>query len=530
MLFFIPAWYQNNQWCENEQCWQERRMHTEFDDSVKHIQLFQRNKAYPYRILLLSYAPNFRHFLHRQSVYHAPYWSLFDAIQEIKRTKAVALSFHNLAWPEDIEFIHTPFVVVAMRHGAKYAQIEFGEDGNMIRIEMYQGDKVCRRNIYDDRGFVSSTILYREGEPIYQDYLMVNGEWKLRHFFSDGHVDINPKHPNYLIRFPNRKMEKKFSRFHYDSLEQVIQEVFSSFVQHTQLSDVFCIAMHELHTKVLQDVLTARRTTVLSFYTNRYNPYEHPEALTMMQRAGYIITDSKEATEQIIKLDDQLLAKITDITPYDSRVDLGISAQLSVQKILVPVDELPDELFAPLIINLGRYLMTNENARVHLFTRDAGYERPRRLLERTQSCLQEAGLEEEWVAENSIENRAENMIDQEIPVRFFVEQCVDELTVSQCMKEQRVIVDMSEHPELYLQITAISMGIPQIVRAKTQFVENYENGLVIQDVNKLPQALDFYLNGLANWNKAVIASYELGKKFTTNVLIDKWKEVLDFIG
>ena len=64
-------------------------MHTEFDDTVKQIQLFHRNKVYPYQILLLSFSPNFRHFLHRQGVYHAPYWSCFDAIQEVKRKKAV---------------------------------------------------------------------------------------------------------------------------------------------------------------------------------------------------------------------------------------------------------------------------------------------------------------------------------------------------------------------------------------------------------------------------------------------------------
>ena len=85
MLHFIPAWYQQNTWHENEQKWYVRRMHTEFDDTVKQIQLFHRNKVYPYQILLLSFSPNFRHFLHRQGVYHAPYWSCFDAIQEITK-------------------------------------------------------------------------------------------------------------------------------------------------------------------------------------------------------------------------------------------------------------------------------------------------------------------------------------------------------------------------------------------------------------------------------------------------------------
>ena len=168
MIYFIPAWYQQNQWCENEQSWRVRRMHTEFDDTVKQIQLFHRSGFYPYQIMLLSYAPNFRHFLHRQSVYRAPYWSAFDAIQQVRRRKAVVLSFHNLKWPESIEFIYSPFVVIAFLKGEKYAQIDFGEDGNPIRIDLYKEGKIYRRNIYDDRGFVSSAIIYEEEKPLYQ--------------------------------------------------------------------------------------------------------------------------------------------------------------------------------------------------------------------------------------------------------------------------------------------------------------------------------------------------------------------------
>ena len=126
MLHFIPAWYQQNNWCENEQYWYARRMRTEFDDTVKQIQLFHRSQAYPFQVMLLSFAPNYRHFLHSQSVFHAPYWSVFDAIQEIRKKKIRIFSFHNLQWPEHVEFIYSPFVVVAMLHGEKYAQVEFG--------------------------------------------------------------------------------------------------------------------------------------------------------------------------------------------------------------------------------------------------------------------------------------------------------------------------------------------------------------------------------------------------------------------
>lgn len=527
MLYFIPAWYEKNQWCEHEQSWQERRMHTEFDDSVKHIQLFHRNHPHPYLITLLSYTPNFRHFLHRQSMYHAPYWSCFDAIQEVRRTSMMVLSFHNLKWPEDIEFVYTPFVVMGMRRGARYAQIEFGEDGNMIRIDLYQKGQICRRNIYDDRGFVSSTILYEEGQPLYQDYLMENGEWKLRHFFSDDHVEVNPEHPGFVIRYADAECKELFSDLRYDSMEAVIREVFTSFVEKTNASDSFCIAMHEQHTGLLEQVLIGKRKTILSFYLDRYQPEGH---LKLLQKADYLITDSKEASDAIVAMDAGLHRKITDITPYDTRADLGTSQHLSIQKIMVPVDALSEEQLAELVFCLGEYLRTNERARIHLFTRDAAYERPQELLRLVKDCLAANGMNLAWVDENVGNRFMDAAFEEESPIRFFVEQCVDELSVSRCMKEQRVIVDMSDLPELYLQILAISMGIPQIVRTQTQFVEAQKNGLVLEEAAQLSQALNYYLDGLVHWNEAVVASYEMSKKFSTRVLIDKWKEVLEHIG
>ena len=129
------------------------------------------------------------------------------------------------------------------------------------------------------------------------------------------------------------------------------------------------------------------------------------------------------------------------------------------------------------------------------------------------------GFPEEWALE-----------EDENQTMFFVEQCVDELEVSKCMREQRLIVDLRERPELFLQISAISMGIPQIVRTKTQYVEHGQNGIVMGHVGELKKQLHFYLDGLNNWNEAVVGCYEIGQKFTTKVLLDAWSEVLRTIG
>ena len=198
MFYFIPAWYSKNEWRENEQFWHKRRMQTETDDTVKQIQLFQRNSICDYKILLLSYAPNFRHFLHRQSAFRVPYWSVFDAIQEVRRKKQAILSFHDLNWPDDIEFLYTPFSIIAMLGHERYAQIEFGEYGNPIQVDLYREGQVNRKNIYDDRGFVSCTSVYENGRKAYDQYLTEKGVWKLCHF-ADGHVVVNPRSNQYLI-------------------------------------------------------------------------------------------------------------------------------------------------------------------------------------------------------------------------------------------------------------------------------------------------------------------------------------------
>ena len=111
-----------------------------------------------------------------------------------------------------------------------------------------------------------------------------------------------------------------------------------------------------------------------------------------------------------------------------------------------------------------------------------------------------------------------------------MEQCVDELSVSKCMREQRLIVDMRTSAELYLRIAAISVGIPQIVYKDTQFVEHKKNGLVIKDFDQIEKGISYYLDGLTNWNEAMVYSFELGKKYTTRELIERWKEVISFVG
>ncbi len=535
MMYFIPAWYEQNKWKELEQSWHTRRMHTEFDDTVKQVQMFYRSGNRNFKILLLSYTPNFRHFLHRQGVFHAPYWSCFDAIQEVTRKKAEVFSFHNLSWPKEIEFVYTPFVVVAYLHGEKYAQIEFGEAGNPIEVAMYERGLVSRKNIYDDRGFVSSTEVYVAGELAFTDYLTENGVTKLRLFADTGAVEINPKANKFLVFTGDDVEEATFSQLTYDNIGEVIREVlYSHLLENDNPEDIFCIAMHEKNVYAMAECI-GRKKSILSFYGDRYRIKDHPEGKDLVARASYIITDSEATTRYLIREMERKMENIIDISPYDSRMDFGISGELNVQKIFVPVDGLPDDRFQALMIQLATYLPQNENAMVHIFTRNAEYNWPEELLNKIADIIEEAGFDRRIVIPEEIEDdTAENELDadddeerEEIPVRFFVEQCVDELSVSKCIREQRIMVDMRHNPDLYLQINCISSAIPQIIRRETQYMQNMYNGFVVRDFEQIPAALDYFLGSLFNWNQAKVYSYDIAQRFTTRKLLEKWKMVMD---
>lgn len=530
MLYFIPAWYRQKEWCENEQTWYTRRTRTEFDDTVKHIQMFHRSGAYPFQIMLLGFAPNFRHFLHRQSVFHAPYWSCFDAIQEVRRKKIRMFSVHNLYWPEHVEFVYSAFALTAFLPDGGRVLVEFGEDGNMIQIDQYMEEQLLRRNIYDDRGFVSSTILFENNKPTHQDYLTDKGVWKIRHFANDGHVDINPKSNTYLLEYQGCEYEKSYQKLHYDSLEQVIEEVVGAYLELTAETDIFCVAMHGLHTRLLEKTLQNRKT-IMSFYGSRYELSDLEKDRDYIRTANYIITDSRENHQLLQNILGGDIKHVVEITPFDSRVDFGVSQQLSVQKIMVPVDGMSESRFRNLICQLATYLPMNENARIYLFTRIADLDRKTQLLEQTRKILQEEGFEEGWAFSAEKTTQTENRLEvADVSQRFFVEQCVSELSVSTCIREQRVIVDMRKRTEVYLRIMGLSVGIPQIVYRETQFVEDGKNGRLIKDMTLLPEVLTYYLDNLTNWNEAVVYSYEHGKNYTTQVLLEKWKEVIDFVG
>lgn len=529
MQYFIPAWYQNRDWKENEQVWYRSRTVTEFDDTVKQIQLFFRKHVSPFKILLLGFSPNFRHFLHRQGVYHVPYWSCFDAMQGIDLDRMMLFSFHDLSWPDDVEFIYSPFAVIVQRNQEKYAQIEFAEDGNMFRVDMFRNDIRTCTNYYDDRGFMSCQIVYQDGIAYREQYFNADGVWKFARFMHDGHVLVNPKNNWYYVNLGQEKKQKTYEKLKYVNVDAMIAEVLRENLKTIPDTDIFMIAMHPLHSRVLVQTLKNRKT-VLSFFARRLEENGiHDMDKQLIEDANVIVAD-KQATALQIQEQTGSQKNIRVITPYDSREEFGNSLHLPVQNILLAVDQITDNDFNTLVELLAYYILTvNHRARVCMFTRSSAYNRKGRLMHKARTALRAAHLDPELAREES--GVTESQIDRQGRPQsiFSVSQCVDEMSVSQTLREQRIVVDLQAIPDQFLQIAAMSMGIPQIAVCETDYMVDGKNGILIQDLSDLPDALHYYLSSIAHVNQAQIASYELGSQFTTRQLVQSWKEVIEDI-
>jgi len=524
MIYLIPAWYKQNSWNECDQSWYIRRTESEYDDTVKQMQLFHRSRVWSSCLLIFSFMPNLRHFLHRQGMYRAKYWSCFDAMMEIKRSKIGVFSYRDIKWPEGISFDYTSFAIIAYLNNEKYAQVDFGEDGNLIKIDMYNGGARIRTNFYDDRGFVSSSVVYEEGREYYQDYLMENGIWKMRCYSDDGHVEINPQYNTFILRYKGEDYSLVYNTLRYDSLDDVIKEVFAEYIALTEDEDIFCIAAHKRHKDIMYYALKDR-LTIVSFFENRMKVDE--ESVGEIDKgARYIVADTTNSKNRIQNILNGKVPVI-DISPYDTRMDFGISQQMQVYKILVAVDNLEEDFFAEMVSALCAYLFENSRAEVHFLTRRTDYNRKQYILKRTREVLVKIGADERLAAD---EEREDLLDDNDVHKRFFVDQCIDELSVSRCMREQRILVDLSEEPDAYIQIAAVSAAIPQIAKYENQYMHDGENGMVVDSAFLLLGALRFYLNSLANWNEAMICASEICKQFSTKALLERWKEVIEEVG
>ncbi len=218
--------------------------------------------------------------------------------------------------------------------------------------------------------------------------------------------------------------------------------------------------------------------------------------------AQLLITDSEKPKKRLESFLLAWLKRHTGLPLFDSRLRLGSSQERKESKIYFYVNEaeLPSKSQLKKVLEV---LAQHPLFEVVFAFYNGSPERVKEL---------EGQLVEELIASEQdlhlvqspaqIEGLGENQIIDEESVqdapdyRFVVKNFSNENDIIQELEKTRLIVDLSEEPNLYTQIAGISAGIPQVNRVQTEYVDHLKNGYVLSKGDKeLEKAIThFYSN------------------------------------
>ena len=525
MYYFIPAWYgSNRQWHADLTPWYYSNFKLEFDDTFNQIRLFQR-QGLPSRLLVLSYQPHLRYFLHRHGVLETEVYPIFDDLQDLHDIHSQVMNIRDIEWDSDCQFIYSPFAIVVQKNGKKYAKVEHGVEGFISEIQYFDLDgQISTHYIMDDRGFVSSVIYFDNGQPIYQDYLDPKGIWRFREYLNErGRVEVNP-----IFGY-------RFKQLYYTDMSQLIAEYFDKYLQKKQeKQDIFIIPSHPYHDQFIFDHIPSDNPKILSLFINRNSQNTFGELSVSVDRASLVLVDREDSLQLLQELYPELSNKFYHLSPFDTRLRLGRS-QTRKESIIYYQLDFNEEIDREALTQVLLFIAETKNTEVIFGAFSASQEQ----MDEVESFVNE--IIQGQIHTDSLEKGldyggAENPLEenQEQELRFQFVNMNDELDLIKTLEFVRLIVDLNKQPHLYTQIAGISAGIPQINLVETVYVEHLKNGYLISDVTEFSKAAHYYTDKLKEWNQALVYSIDKIKEHTGQRFLDKlhhWiEEVTDVKG
>ena len=525
MYYFIPAWYgSNRQWHADLTPWYYSNFKLEFDDTFNQIRLFQR-QGLPSRLLVLSYQPHLRYFLHRHGVLETEVYPIFDDLQDLHDIHSQVLNIRDIEWDSDCQFVYSPFAIVVQKNGKKYAKVEHGVEGFISEIQYFDLDgQISTHYIMDDRGFVSSVIYFDNGQPIYQDYLDPKGIWRFREYLNErGRVEVNP-----IFGY-------RFKQLYYTDMSQLIAEYFDKYLQKKQeKQDIFIIPSHPYHDQFIFDHIPSDNPKILSLFINRNSQNTFGELSVSVDRASLVLVDREDSLQLLQELYPELSNKFYHLSPFDTRLRLGRS-QTRKESIIYYQLDFNEEIDREALTQVLLFIAETKNTEVIFGAFSASQEQ----MDEVESFVNE--IIQGQIHTDSLEKGldyggAENPLEenQKQELRFQFVNMNDELDLIKTLEFVRLIVDLNKQPHLYTQIAGISAGIPQINLVETVYVEHLKNGYLISDVTEFSKAAHYYTDKLKEWNQALVYSIDKIKEHTGQRFLDKlhhWiEEVTDVKG
>ncbi|QFR24179.1 accessory Sec system glycosyltransferase Asp1 [Schleiferilactobacillus harbinensis] len=534
MIFAVPQWQINDHDLPN-------------DDFVHLIQLTRGTKL-AVTLLMVDEAPGLRYQLNHNQLLGTAWASLFDVIQAIPVRVGVPLSPADVKIPVGSELIYGNGQALIVRGDQQLGTITYHPEGFVWQVIWTLANGERRVDQYDDRGFLSTRTLYAPDNRIKQkEWLDITGQAVMR---QTDQITITAG------------ARSRFSQSAYATINDVIGEFLHKQLVAKTGPQQLIMAADRAFSPLVANI--PPEVDVHCFVHKLTEANIAPFANTTQSWITDTDTQAEALRKRLRMLPEVKSTAVRVIPPYNTTLSLGRSNELAAVISYWHVNQLPkddrqivfNQFLKQLQVDPDKQLIVNADNQKQIddFQQTAlnfaaesqavsldsavfqriqallrGDEPPLATPSATQAEITDAD-EQQAVAPVTEKRQAPGekaLIEQ---IRLFLTRITyqaqaDYEQIVQNLSLARILVDLGSAPDLFMQLAAISAGIPQINRVPTGYVTR-ETGRIISDWRGLDSALTYYLDSLAHWNQALVANVQLIDRYSENHSLALWQEVL----
>lgn len=528
--YFIPDWTTSSG-------------NLESDYMMNIIQLFKNNRE-PYHLLLLEHIPFLRYQMHAYELEVAQMTSLYDRLQDIQKTNGFPLDVDDLPLAQNVEKVYTPFGITLIKENQPFGEIRFNSFGFAEQMSIMT-EPYRQILFFDDRGFISAKSFQNDkGEQVKKIYYNESGMEKCVEYFGENpHVElVNP-----------RKSGLKKSQ--YRSMDELLLEMMNQFQLSLEPEDQILCLTNARSLRLVKTNEERKRVIQIVSDAHRLSTCASDEKAALWAGENKIITDSTSNQTALFSLMKQSgvndLSRIQRIPIYTTSFQLGNSNSIPQLVLYWNAGELNEDvrrihhLLLQKVIQNDRYDLIIETttfqsevvlreAQKELvdthFGVDSESEEYQKVLKyfEAKKAKKLFKTDEEAIEEIRESKNWRNLVEA-VDVNFRIHFRLDShlTTIRQDFNETRLYIDLSAEVDVQKQALAVSAGIPQLVRKKTDYVDDQKNGQIIGQIRELDAAIAFYLDDLNNWNQALVENISYIERFSEDNIIKQWRELLE---
>ncbi|WEV54056.1 accessory Sec system protein Asp1 [Leuconostocaceae bacterium ESL0723] len=454
----------------------------QMDHSLHQARLFLEKKQ-AVHFVVRDYLPKLRHILASKQVEAATYWSAFDELQQVDWQDEQPLSLDDFTWPEGVEFVYMYDRVVVMLKQHHYATVwpNYPASDHYDRIDLLEKGQLKQQLTLDDRGFVSRVLTFEGAAVTSVDYLNPSGAVVVHENYADGVVTTRRLSWTDQTKFSNLAV----------LVDEVVQRYFS---QHLELGPVVV-------DQSLANVQTLMTGAISQPVITSYDSNQSSSTTTVPNQAQVVVTGAGAAYDA---LNAQAQVPVELVPPFAARVKLGQSNASSALPIYWFIDQVDMAMHGPVmeqLLMLARY------------TPDLVI-----ICEAKQAPTELQAMVTKAQAEQGDEDL--NLTEQ---FQFLGPQSEEQR--QDYFQTVRVLIDLSQNPDQYLQTLALSKGVPQVDAVASPYVQAGQNGQIVKDSAQLVLALNDYLDNINKWAQAQNAAVQLANQFDSDVIWERWQQI-----